>query len=230
MMETSPAARQHREVILGGNSSVWRALQSHPLIAQRRWNAIRHGEVASFAFEPGDRVWVFAYSLVLADNLAMLALLRLADVSEIIYVSSSSTIVCGTTRCYAYPNAKHHAEQAALALANSRILTLGQIYARASQLPAGLSMATSIDQLASFMTQPEWPAGCGRAKNLFEPVLRPFGASLEAGMYRVYGRVLTICGRWPCVLRPIDLVLRAVGWRWYGYVFLSNRLWTATIS
>ena len=219
-----------RHVILGRHSKVWAGLKAHPLLARCVRCVIGHRELASFVIEPGDTVWVLSYSRKPDHNSALLARLRTAPAHEIVYVSSSSTIVCGVTACYDYPRVKHLAEIEARSLPNGRVLTLGLVYERESGLPGGINVATSIDQLATFMLQPEWPDGGGRSKRLFDVVQRPFGSAAEAAMYRAYGRMQSLAGRWPCVLRPLDAMLRALGWRWYGYTFMSNRLWAATIS
>jgi hypothetical protein len=62
---------------------------------------------------------------------------------------------------------------------------------------------------------------------LFDIVSRAFSGTTEAAIHRAYGLLLRACGAWPCLLRPLDALLRALGIRWYGYVYLSNRLWTA---
>lgn len=230
-MVTAPNEQSpRRDVILGRHSKVWAALAAHPRLAQWRHSAIGHRELADFAFDAGDRVWVLSYSREPGRNSALLAHLRGAPACEIVYVSSSSTIVCTVTDCYEYPRVKQRAEREAAALPNGRVLTLGLVYEQETTLPGGLNVATSIDQLAAFLADPAWPDDGGRGKHLFEARQRPFGSALEAGTYRLYGRMQALAGRWPCLLRPVDLLLRALGWRWYGYVFLSNRLWTATTS
>ena len=95
------------------------------------------------------------------------------------------------------------------------------------QLPAGTTMATSLDQIAAFMAQ-----GGRDATDtlLFSAVERPFSGSLERAAFRAYGLAQRAAGTWPCLLRPVDIVLRALGWRWYGYLYLSNRLWLTTRS
>ncbi len=228
-MQGDTIDQQLRDVILGRHSAVWRALQEHPSMAQRNLCALGHRELSSFVFKPGDRVWVLSYSPHASQNSDMLMQLSASPASEIIYVGSSSTIVCGMTDCYAYPRIKRQAECEALGLTKSRLLTLGLVFEQPEQLPGGLNMATSLDQLAAFISNPQWPENGGRSKCLLTAIQRPFGSAIEAWVYRYYGRWLQFAGRWPCILRPIDLVLRALGWRWYGYVFLSNRLWTATI-
>ena len=114
---------QQRDVILGRHSKIRKVLEAHPLLAQWRQSVIGHRELASFVIEPGDRVWVLSYSRKPAQNSMLLAHLRAAPACEVVYVSSSSTIVCGMTECYDYPHVKHHAELEVRALPNGRILT-----------------------------------------------------------------------------------------------------------
>ena len=65
-----------RDIILGRHSTVWRALQGHPLLAERSHMVIGHRELPSLVIEPGDRVWVLSYSRKPARNSALLAQLR----------------------------------------------------------------------------------------------------------------------------------------------------------
>ena len=217
-----------REVVLGSGSTVWRTL------AGRReldgFTAIGHADLPGFRFTPSDRVWVLAYSRNARENEPMLERLHQAGVREIVYVSSSSTVVNGLSRCYEYPRLKWQAEMRALALPQSRVLTLGLMHASTDELPAGPCVATSYDELAAFLLQPEWPEDGGRRKSLLRVVQRPFRGPLERALHRAYGRAQAWLGAWPCLLRPADLLLRACGFRWYGYTYLSNRLWMSKIS
>lgn len=219
-----------REVVLGRGSTVWRRLAAAPAVAARIGAAIGHAELAGFAFTPADRVWVLAYSRVPAENRAMLERLREAGVAEIVYVSSASTIVSRRTRCYEYPRVKQQAEDEALALPNARVLTIGLMHGDDAELPAGRNIATHYDELAAFLLAPDWPDEGGRRKRLFRVVQRPFRNAAEQVLARAYGAALDATGSHPCLLRPVDLLLRILGMRWYGYTFLSNRLWTSTTS
>ena len=115
------AAARNREVILGRHSRVGRALQVHPLLGARPHSVIGHRDLPSFSVEPGDRIWVLSYSREPAQNTVRRVQLRLASASEIVYVSSSSTIVCGTTLCYGYPRVKHQAELVKFSLKSAGI-------------------------------------------------------------------------------------------------------------
>ena len=184
----------------------------------------------TFPFTRDDRVWVLSFSRSPAENAALIAALRGRDVKQIVYVSSSSTIVSEQTDCYEYPRAKAQAEKAALAAPNARVLTIGLMHESVDELPAGACVSTRYDTLADFIASPDWGDDGSRRKLLFEVVHRPMRSVAERVAYRWYGRALRQCGAYPCLLRPADLLLRAFGVRWYGYVYLSNALWISTTS
>jgi hypothetical protein len=213
-----------REIILGSGSKVWQRLQALPGMAARFNLALSHRELSQFAFTPNDRVWVFSYSRLPQENSAMLARLKAAGVREIVYLSSSSVIVEQRTRCWEYPRVKAAAQAEVQALPQGRVLTVGLVHGQPGELPSGPQIATTHAELAAFMLAPEWPVN-GRAKHLLGAVERPWRHALDAPLHACYGALQTLCGPWPCLLRPLDLALRTLGLRWYGYTYLSTRLW-----
>ena len=217
-----------RNVIIGRHSAVWRRLQARVEGRAAEAIAISHRELRDFAFAAGDRVWLMSYSRDAAENSAMLAVLQRSAAGEIVYLSSSSAIVARRTGCYGYPRVKHQAEQEALRLPNARVLVVGAMYDSLSELPTGPSMATSYSQLADFFVDPGWPDE--RARTLFTRIDRPFDSGIARTAHRVYGKLLMACGPLPCLLRPLDALLRILGARWYGYTYLSTHLWTMTTS
>lgn len=219
-----------RDIVIGCNSKVWQGLARDPQLSRKIAAAIGHRQMAAFEFLPSDRVWVFSYSRDERENAALLQALHAASVSELVYVSSSSTRVASETNCYEYPRVKHRAELQALAHPAGKVLTIGLVYGTLDELPAGENIATSLGELAEFMQAPYWPDGQGQRKYLFRNVPRPFVSGLEQASYRAYGKVIFALRRYPCLLRPIDLLLRALNVRWYGYVYLSTRLWNSTTS
>jgi hypothetical protein len=216
-----------RDVFVGSHSKVWQGLAARLEGGDIRTVAIGHRDVAAFVFAPRDRVWVLSYSRRVEENAALIARLNDAGVEQIVYLSSSSVIVGELTRCYEYPRVKQLAEQAVLALPHGKVLTVGLVYSHADELPRGPNVATSLDELAAFMRSPNWPDDQGRAKHLFRTVSRPFSGVLERVAFQTYGLLMSASGSFPCALRPFDVLLRALGARWYGYVYLSNRLWIA---
>jgi hypothetical protein len=224
----TPRDEISREVVIGRNSRVWRSAESNPRIAQRFRTAIGHSDLANFAFERTDRVWVFSYSRIAAENRAMLARLQAAQVASVVYVSSATTIVSAHTDCYEYPRIKRLAETDARRMVDARVLVLGIVVDREEQLPSGRSAATLQRKIDDFLLAPHWPDDGGTRIRLFEMIDRPFTRAWEHVAHRMYDSLQWTLRRWPCALRPIDVVLRACGVRWYGYVNLSNRLWNTT--
>lgn len=226
-MPSPPEPVLRRDVVVGRNSAVWQRLAPRLAALGCLCVAIGHRDMGAFAFAAGDRVWVLSYSRRPAENSALLAMLGQAAVAEIIYVSSSSAVVTDRTACYEYPRVKQLAERDALALPNGRVLVIGMVYERAEQLPGGATVATSCNALAAFMAAPAWPA---RRRTLFDVVRRPFRNRFEYAAHRWYGWLMARTGAYPCLLRPLDALLRALGLRWYGYTYLSNALWMSTTS
>lgn len=219
-----------RNVIIGRHSAVWRRLQARVEGRAAETIAISHRELRDFAFAAGDRVWLMSYSRDAAENSAMLAVLQRSQAGEIVYLSSSSTIVARRTGCYGYPRVKHQAEQEALQLPNARVLVVGAMHDSLSELPTGPSMATSYSELAEFFVDPRWPDEHARIRTLFTRIDRPFESGIARWSHRLYGKLLLACGPLPCLLRPLDALLRMLGARWYGYTYLSTHLWTMTTS
>jgi hypothetical protein len=227
-IDASTAATTPRDVVIGAGSRVWQTLAPHLGADAARFIALRHADAARFEYRAGDRVWILAYSRRPEENLKLFEHLRgAASSADFIYVASSACIVTRVTRCYEYPRVKQQAAEAARRVLDARVLTLGLVHEQLADLPRGSNAATSLDQLGRFMRAPAWPAARDAGLPLFCIVSRPFSGAAETALYRAYGLLLRACGAWPCLLRPMDAVLRALGIRWYGYVFLSNRLWTA---
>jgi hypothetical protein len=219
-----------REVVIGRNSRVWRKSTENRAVSERFKKVIGHDEVSAFAFTSVDRVWVFSYSRKSAENSRLLGVLEEAAVKEVIYVSSAATIVTRLTRCYGYPTVKHLAEDESRRRLNARVLILGLVVDQIDELPPGINAATLQGAIEEFLLAPRWPHDGGTSMRLFKPVFVPFARAWEARLHRTYSELQWLVRFWPCVLRPIDAILRAFGIRWYGYVNLSNRLWNTTTS
>lgn len=218
-----------REVVVGSHSNVWKMLSRCPAVSALSPYAIGHADLATFTLESRDRVWILSYSRRPAENAALLDLVAKAGVREIVYVSSSSAIVDRVTSCYDYPRVKRLAELDALGHANGKVLTVGMMYHDLAELPCGTVAATSYAELDAFIATPVWPTQGAQRASLVRIIERPFRSNLERWAYRTYGALMHWADRHPCILRPLDLLLRLVGVRWYGYVYLSNRLWNSTI-
>jgi hypothetical protein len=215
-----------RTIVVGKNSKVWQNLSDDPRLAGCL--AIGHAEVAGFAFHPSDRVWILSFSRDMDDNQRLFETLSAAGAKDCIYVSTATANVDAVTRCYEYPRVKRASEALSQSLLGARVVLIGVVYQDLADLPAGITMATNLDQLAEAIANLAW-SGTGHV-NLFAPVQRPFTSGAERLAFVVYGIMQRLAAAWPCLLRPLDIILRALGWRWYGYLYLSNRLWLTTTS
>lgn len=218
----------NRDIVIGRNSKIWQELVKNSEL-RRRFIAIGHGDVSSFVFDPGDRVWILSYSSNEAENRALFTLIGKKAPVNAYYLSTATANVVDRTRCYNYPTVKYEAEQAAIEILGAEIVRLGVTFRNEAELPSGRTMATSYDLLEAFMLSPVKRSRSGAFVRLFVAVDRPFRGFLEKLLYRSYGFAMRASGGWPCLLRPADVLLRGLGYRWYGYVFLSSRLWSSTI-
>lgn len=230
MAESELVVDMARDVIVGRNSTVWRRLARRSDIAARFYTALSHSDLDGMRFLPSDRVWILSYSRKVEENAALIDKLGRAGVTEYVYISSATTNVVSQTRCYHYPTVKLLAEKLARIKLGARILTIGVMFDRLSELPAGATIATSYDDLAGFMLAPQWPDSAEQPIRLFRCYHRPFAGKLEKIAFVLYGRAMSMLHRWPCALRPLDFILRAMGYKWYGYLYLSNRTWFTTTS
>lgn len=218
-----------RLVVVGRNAKVWQALRTRPELNDLEVRELRHRDIDDARFSADEEVWVFAYSRVAAENESMLARLVTQGARQLVYLSSSSVVVAERTGCYEYPRVKRLAEQAALRLPGARVLTLGLVYGSPAELPGGRNAATSHDELARFMASPAWKPSAV-PQPLMHMVERPLSRPAERMLHALYGYLIHAVGPWPCLLRPLDLLLRLLGLRWYGYTYLANERWTSTMS
>jgi hypothetical protein len=219
-----------RQIVIGRNSSIWSVLAQDKFLGSKPFLAIGHRELTKFKFEPEDRVWIFSYSRQHTNNLQLLQHLKDTGVTDIIYITSASTNIASITQCYAYPRIKLMAHEAAIKICQAKIVCIGLFYTDEEQLPCGETAVTSANELSMFMQEANWDTTDDVIRNVFHRSDRPFSNKLEEVLYITYGKIQPLCGNFPCLLRPFDLILRAIGMRWYGYLYLSNRLWFSTTS
>lgn len=212
-------------MIVGRNSVIWRAISARlPHVS-----AIGHSEIATFEFRPDDIVWIFSYSLREQENRSMFHALSSGKAQRFVYVSSATANVADRHECYAYPRAKRAAEKAAGEILRAQIVRLGIVFDDPDEIPHGWQAQTSLDDIVAALESSVADGIESLPLRLFELRQRPFTRASERLAYALYGALVRILPV-PCLARPLDVVLRALGWRWYGYVFVSNRLWLTTGS
>jgi hypothetical protein len=218
-----------RNIIIGRNSKVWKTLQTLPALKSGNFLAISHKDAAGFYFRNTDLVWIFSYSRLRVENVKLLQAVRNAGANDVVYVSTATTNVVHRTSCYLYPREKLYAQLKASEICDARILVIGTMYLERAELFDGPCIATSYSNLATFVAENQWPEGV-RLVNLIEKVNKPYGSPFDRWLFKTYGRLLDAAGRFPCLLRPIDLLLHSLNKKPYGYVHLSNKIWFSTTS
>lgn len=215
-----------RLVIIGRNSTIWRNLQNDRSMSDAQ--AISHAEIDGFDFLEGDRVWILSYSRIDQENVSLFEKIAAKHQGTCFYISSATANVASVTRCYRYPTAKAEAESAATRILDAAIIRIGLMYETTDDLPAGTNAATSYGELSKALR--EFLLGADRPALLLRMITRGFDSRFEKLVFQCYGVLLRALGSRPCLLRPLDLLLRLIGWRWYGYLYLSNRILAAELD
>ncbi|MGL4813567.1 MAG: hypothetical protein ACRCXM_17495 [Beijerinckiaceae bacterium] len=227
----SVAGAGKRLVIIGRNAKVWQRLAGQLTLPPTSILAISHTELDSYKAGVGDIVWIFSYAREPETNRTLLEALRRAGVRQTIYLSTATAIVADETGCYTYPRVKRQAERDAIAMLGAKICRIGVMYQAEDELPSGSTAATSYGELGAAMLDSARPtANSPEHHDLWRIVYQPFSNRAEENLYRVYGVALRAVRAFPCLLRPFDLALRLMGFRWYGYVYLGTQLCMQTTS
>lgn len=221
-------------LVVGSNSSLWAALCESPIL-QNQNSGINFFAVSSrdiyglspelFQFSFSHAV-VFSYSRKLEENMKLLRNLRLL-VRNVIYISTCSVIAANKGYLYTYPRAKREVEVFARdsnLFECLRILRLGMVEGTFdADSMTGRFKYTSLEMI---VREIERSCSNDRTKvsfeNLYVSAERPFDSRMEELCFKIYCRMLQWNFVMGVVMRPLDVVFRALGWRWYGYNCLVN--------
>jgi hypothetical protein len=218
-----------RDVVVGKNARLWKAMCDRPDVKRAKITALGHADLHQLTTLHNTRVWILSYSRNAEENAALFRRLKELLVSEAVYISTATSNVAALTQCYGYPSVKARAETQAADILAARIARIGVVYSDKTSLPSGIVAATPLDDLCALITGRHKP-NADAVLNLFTLHEKPFASGLESLAFRLYGALHNVCRPWPCVLRPVDLVCKLLGWNWYGYLYLSNRQWILTTS
>lgn len=225
MADPAPVEQGSRLVILGKNSSIWRHLREMDGLPANIV-AIGHSEIPSFQFKSTDIVWIFSYSKNLADNRALIEGLAAKQAGSFVYVSSATANIAQEITCYAYPRAKAASEAMARTILQAQVTRLGVVVADTNEAPNGTVAITRFHDLALAINGSLHQGAHSVPEEFFTLEHKPFASALEQRVYRIYGWLMLNSSS-PCFLRPLDVLLRMAGWRWYGYLYLSNHKWSS---
>lgn len=219
-----------RLVILGRNSVLWSRIADRVLAQRPTSLAIGHSDLDGMHLSADDHLWILSYAPREEDNRLLFEKVRRLGAGRHFYLSSATVNIAEEVGCYRYPAVKAAGERDAKRVLDAATIRIGLIYDDPTELPAGVSAATRLEDLVGAILAPdETQMSDGGITALYQMIERPFGGVLENAAYRAYGGLIRLFRWHPCLLRPIDLVLRYMGFRWYGYFRLSNDRCITTI-
>lgn len=232
-MDDAPSSRRdafRRLVVVGKNSALWSRISERVLAQRPDSLAVGHGDLDGLKLTSEDLVWIFSYAPSEEANRQLFEKIASLGSGGQVYLSTATANMADRTTCYRYPRVKAQSERDARRILGARVVRIGLIHDDPAELPAGTAAATRLADLIAAMIDLRLAEDGGREPiNLHQLIDRPFSGPIESAVYHGYGRLLRLAGSWPCLLRPLDLLLRSVGWRWYGYFRLSNEQCRTTI-
>jgi hypothetical protein len=216
------ASLARRIVFIGRSSILWARLLPH-LTKTSPIVAIGHRDIRQFSFASTDEVWIGSYAPDILGNETLFNELAKKSFGRCFYISTATANIAEHTNCYRYPHVKSKSEFIAKQVLGAQIVRIGLIYNDPSELPSGINAATKISDLVDRMILEKEELIVKIDENQYKLVKRSFSSIFEKSAYNIYGKIIDHTGRYPCVLRPIDWLLGVIGWRWYGYLYLSNK-------
>lgn len=224
------AKKPWRLVVIGKNSILWSRIGDRVRSRHLNTLAVGHRDLASVRLNASDRIWIFSYAQDVNENAALFDVIAAQGGSNCYYLSSATANIADNVRCYRYPLVKRAGELDAELRLGAIPVRIGLIHDNTNELPAGNSAVTQLDLLIEAMISDDVDfARCGSLIQLYTLESKLFSSAMERFAYIWYGKLLRACGSYPCVLRPLDVVLKLFGWRWYGYFRMSNDICFSTI-
>jgi hypothetical protein len=219
-------------LVVGSNSRLWAALSArsdlhppsvtfHPVSSLDIFDLPPSILQQSFSYAV-----VFSYSLNFSENIKLLKNLSLV-VSNLVYISTCSAVAADMGYPYKYPQTKRAVEIFALdskLFEGLHIIRLGMVEGTFSpDSLKGRYKYTSLEMIAQrikgsyFKNSPVVVF-----ENLYIPAEKPFGCRIERLCFAAYRRAILCHPVMGGLLRPLDVVLKALGWHWYGYNCVVN--------
>ena len=186
--------------------------------------AISASDLESYSFNENDSLIILSYGKskksidLLAYNLSSL------NVKFFLLISTCTTVVLEKTKCYAYPAIKQYQERLFVQkLKNVSILSVGTIVdEKADKEHHGtcITKATVFFKICEDIIR-----STQSKKYLVEYEFSKFSneSSVEYKIFRAYKSLITLLPL-PCLLRPLDILLKYFGCKWYGYGVLTTIL------
>lgn len=209
-------------IFVGKNTRVWKLLLSCNPYLSKFVIAISHSELLSFSFPINSTVWIFSHARKKNHIYKLIKNLKnKKNVKEYIYVSSVVTNISKKYPLYSYPRTKRLAQAIAVQQLKANVVILGLVYNNIEELPYGVSYSTHCTEIINLLHKTSFP----KKQILYKKTYRPFTSKIEQKVYKLYKALILTYPANYILLRPIDFILSKIGYKWYGYFFLScNKL------
>lgn len=206
-------------LIVGKNSVIVKNLLKNFTDLPLFFDVVSHSELFSLKLYY-DKCYIFSYSLSEIDNQKIIDWCC-ANCNKVYYISSSSVIVAKHGELYSYPKIKMLAEEYGCAnYKNFYIRRLGYVVSNEKK-EYYISYTTEINDIHKILLSNDNVS----VENIFN--INPNLKKNKIKSKIIMGYSLFQYWIMPAsiLLRPIDLILKILGIRSYGYTSLGDRLW-----
>jgi hypothetical protein len=210
-------------IIVGKNSRLYALAK--PLLSEHVRGEYSHREEIDPQHIKGATLVVFSLGPTLAANTALFRRLELLHPEHLVYVSSTSALVGSSRLSLRYPRLKYLCEQSCIHRFNAAIVRVGLLPDQVPGRLIGRTLVSNVTGVANAITDAAWPASKkgGTITNAFSVSEFPPTTLADRVLLCAYGLLYSIFGGFPLVLRPLDVILRRIGFRNYGYTFAAAK-------
>lgn len=209
-----------RKIIIGKNSKLYKNYKNDFLEIFDL--AISHKDISSFNFQPNDFILFLSYPRSLSALNKLTSLLTMIKKNKVVLLSTCSIVVNHLTNCYSYPKIKLLQEKYfSKTLHNLIIFRVGTIISKKDYVSyygtCILSDKVFFKTISDFINN-----------KLNDQLVTKFdvldfkGSLFESFIYKSYCCLIRISIPFPCILRPLDFIVKLFGKPWYGYVALTK--------
>lgn len=211
-----------RKIIIGKNSNLYKEFRYE--FDDIFDLAISHKDLQNFGTKKTDIYFILSYGQSEKEMSQLLNEIKKIKHNNVILLSTSAVIVSKYSQCYSYPRLKMMQENFFIKkMSNFIIYRVGTVLRKNNLyqnrgtcvLNSNLFFKTLKKLLSGeFVSQVVQEYEFVEIKkNTFESII-----------YLIYTVTIRLFYRFPCVLRPIDLMLKILNYPWYGYGTLSLKL------
>ena len=209
-----------RKIIIGKNSNLYKNYKNDFLSFFDF--AISHNEIASFHFLPNDFIFVLSYPRSISGIKKMVILMKQLKNNKILLLSTCSAILNNITSCYYYPKIKFLQEKYfSKTFHNLIIFRVGTVI-RKNDYDNYYGLCVINDKVFFRMIREFIKRNPKEQLVTRFDILDFKGSFFESHLYDIYCRLIFSLIPFPCILRPLDVILRLFNIRWYGYGALTK--------